>query len=268
MTKEKLKQSSLTSYFQPYNTKKERTPGSVRWAIHGSLLKGVYTPKTPLDEGDADKGRNVSERQVGIAAFDLDQTITHTKSGMPWPNSGSDWRWVNSHVQRVLRNIGRGNWVGYDRIKGENWRVVIVTNQGGFVYGSGKRSEWFVERVESVSRLLDIPLRVYAATKPKKGFDDIYRKPSTEIWAEIVRDLQAEDLDIDISRSFFVGDAAGRPTDHSDADIEFARGVGLLHILPEDFFVADNEALSDSTKVDSAESVNYESASAIGAQVS
>lgn len=239
MAKEK-KQSTLSNFFQPYTTKRYVVAGSVRWSIYKSLLKGVYATTAGSNGASGQQRRDEDPKEaVAVAAFDLDQTITHTKSGSPFPVSGSDWRWFNGHVKSVLEAIGQGRWSGYGGIESTNWRVVVITNQGGFVYGSGKRSEWFVERVQQIARQLDIPLRVYAATKPKKGMPDLYRKPSPEIWNEIVKDFEQEGLDVEKERSFFVGDAAGRPSDHSDADIAFARAVGVQHFLPEEFFVPE-----------------------------
>ena len=40
----------------------------------------------------------------------------------------------------------------------------------------------------------------------------------------------------DLAASFFVGDAAGRPADHSDCDSAFAKAVGLPFFLPEAAF--------------------------------
>ncbi|KAI3943774.1 hypothetical protein MKW98_004279 [Papaver atlanticum] len=41
-----------------------------------------------------------------------------------------------------------------------------------------------------------------------------------------------------VTRSFYVGDAAGRKNGHSDADIRFSEAIGLKFYLPEDFFAA------------------------------
>ncbi|KAL8195415.1 hypothetical protein R6Q57_025818 [Mikania cordata] len=38
--------------------------------------------------------------------------------------------------------------------------------------------------------------------------------------------------------SFYVGDAAGRIDDHSDADKKFAETIGLKFYLPEEYFDA------------------------------
>ena len=40
----------------------------------------------------------------------------------------------------------------------------------------------------------------------------------------------------DLDRCFYVGDAAGRPGDHSDSDRAFARAVGVKFLTPEAFF--------------------------------
>jgi bifunctional polynucleotide phosphatase/kinase len=39
-----------------------------------------------------------------------------------------------------------------------------------------------------------------------------------------------------MSRSFFVGDAAGRPGDHSDTDRKWAVNAGLPFFVPEQLF--------------------------------
>lgn len=63
-------------------------------------------------------------------------------------------------------------------------------------------------------RQLNLPISIYAATD-----HDIYRKPRTGMWKEMIEDL---DLDtgegVDLQKSFFVGDAAGRSKDHSCVD--------------------------------------------------
>jgi bifunctional polynucleotide phosphatase/kinase len=60
---------------------------------------------------------------------------------------------------------------------------------------------------------LNIPLSVYAATE-----HDEYRKPRAGMWREFLDDYDFDVTGIDSSQSIFVGDAAGRPGDHSAAD--------------------------------------------------
>ena len=73
----------------------------------------------------------------------------------------------------------------------------------------------FKERVAAVLNDLDleIPLSVYAATE-----NDEYRKPRMGMWSEFVEDYDLDVTGVDLARSFFVGDAAGRPGDHSQVD--------------------------------------------------
>ena len=49
--------------------------------------------------------------------------------------------------------------------------------------------------------------------------------------------IQEEELEgNEITSTFYVGDAANRPQDHSDADIAFARNCNVEFFLPEEFF--------------------------------
>ena len=68
---------------------------------------------------------------------------------------------------------------------------------------------------------------ILAATK-----EDIYRKPNIG-WLST---LQFTDK----SKSFYCGDAAGRPDDFSDSDIKFAQNAGLTFYLPEQIFPRTN----------------------------
>lgn len=103
-----------------------------------------------------------------------------------------------------------------------SYQVVVVSNQKKISLQNdlkGGRSESkslsnFKEKALAVMRQLDIPLSIYAATQ----YDE-YRKPRTGMWKEFLDDY---DLDVenrvDLQESFFVGDAAGRPGDHSCVD--------------------------------------------------
>jgi len=103
-----------------------------------------------------------------------------------------------------------------------SYQVVVISNQKRISLQSelkGGRSESkslsnFKERATAVMRQLDVPMSIYAATQ----YDE-YRKPRMGMWKEMLDDY---DLDVgegvDLQDSFFVGDAAGRPGDHSCAD--------------------------------------------------
>ncbi|PPD78067.1 hypothetical protein GOBAR_DD25009 [Gossypium barbadense] len=50
---------------------------------------------------------------------------------------------------------------------------------------------------------------------------DPFRKPKPGLWHIMEKHFNSG-IPIDMDQSFYVGDAAGRPNDHSDADIKFA----------------------------------------------
>ena len=60
---------------------------------------------------------------------------------------------------------------------------------------------------------LEIPISVYAATT-----DSEYRKPRLGMWREFIDDYDLDVSGVDLAKSFFVGDAAGRLGDHSAVD--------------------------------------------------
>lgn len=107
-------------------------------------------------------------------------------------------------------------------LKASRYQVVVLSNQKKISLQTeikGGRTEsksltTFKEKALAVMRQLDIPLSIYAATQA-----DEYRKPRTGMWKELMEDYDL-DLDdrLDLKGSFFVGDAAGRPADHSCSD--------------------------------------------------
>ena len=123
-------------------------------------------------------------------------------------------------------------------------RFVIFTNQAGV--GKHTSSEAVRGRICGLLRLLDLPCIVLAAVE-----ENCYRKPRTGMFQLLRR--YNNDLDIDLSQSFYVGDAAGRakaanrPKDHSDVDFMFALNCDLNFLTPEQFMsdVPPHEAHRD-----------------------
>ncbi|XP_064969538.1 polynucleotide 3'-phosphatase ZDP-like isoform X4 [Musa acuminata AAA Group] len=58
--------------------------------------------------------------------------------------------------------------------------------------------------------------------KNKDGTDDPFRKPQPGMW-KLMEEHFNSSIAVDMDQSFYVGDAAGRTNDHSDADIKFAK---------------------------------------------
>ena len=77
----------------------------------------------------------------------------------------------------------------------------------------------FKTKVAAVFNQLDIPVSIYAATGK-----DIFRKPRTGMWTELLNDYDIALGDLDLENSMFVGDAGGReawegkPKDFSCSD--------------------------------------------------
>jgi len=79
--------------------------------------------------------------------------------------------------------------------------------------------------------------------------DDVYRKPSPEMWKYFVTKINGG-LKIDTTLSFYCGDAAGRPKtatkpkDFSDGDLKFALNSKIPFFLPEDVLGPEPTALA------------------------
>lgn len=103
------------------------------------------------------------------------------------------------------------------RLKSLRYRVVIVSNQGGISLkpdpkiskSNQSKVSIFKAKVLAALNQLDLPVTLYAATAK-----DIYRKPCTGMWTEILDDYDIHPDDLDLENSIFVGDAAGR---HAEA---------------------------------------------------
>ena len=119
----------------------------------------------------------------------------------------------------------------------EGHLVIILSNQGNISLKDDPKKLQkdtasltnLKSQVASVLRQLDLPLSIYAATS-----QDRYRKPRVSMWEEMLEDydLQAEGA-VDVSKSFYVGDAAGREKtdkrrkDHATSDRDLATNIGI-----------------------------------------
>lgn len=170
-----------------------------------------------------------------IAAFDLDDTVI-SPIGAKFARSAQSWRWWHTSVPGRLRSL-------YE----DGYLVAIFTNQGNVSLKPDPKSlkkdttslANLKEQMASVLRQLDLPISIYGATG-----QDHYRKPRVGMWEELLKDydLQHEGA-VDTTRSFYVGDAAGRAKtdkrkkDFASTDRELAANVGIKFQTPEEFFL-------------------------------
>lgn len=141
-------------------------------------------------------------RSKKLAVFDFDGTLVRPKEGRRFPKDQNDWEWLRPSVPDKLRQYAK-----------EKYRLVIVTDQSKL---------WKVEMIKDVIKELKLPITVII------GMEKTMQKPNPLLFKGEFPSFEAE--------SFFVGDAAGRPGDWADRDIQFAKNAGLTFFTPEEMF--------------------------------
>ncbi|KAL5363801.1 polynucleotide kinase 3 phosphatase-domain-containing protein [Aspergillus floccosus] len=213
-----ITKQAVSSFFTPAS---QRKPEKITWRIvKNSLVVGRYAKETDHKAG--------SEKPK-VAAFDLDSTLVSTASGNTFPKSSSDWKWWHATVPTRLRELSAD---GYHVVVISNQKKVSIQKELKAGRSDSKSLTNFKERAAAVMKALDIPLSVYAATE-----DDGYRKPRTGMWEEFLDEHDFDVSGVDLTSSIFVGDAAGRPRDHSAVDRGFAANIGVPFKTPEEFFL-------------------------------
>lgn len=213
-TKTTVTTKSAANFFTPLSQKK---PDPLTWRIvNNTLIVGRYA-------GQKQEPSTAKKRK--IAAFDLDSTLITSASGATFARSPKDWKWWHASVPSRVRELNS-----------EGYQVVVVSNQKQISLRKGaaesKSYNNFKEKVTAVMNDLDVPLSVYAATE-----SDEYRKPRLGMWREFLDDYDLDVSGVDLKSSYFVGDAAGRPGDHSQVDRGFAVNIGVDFKTPEEFFL-------------------------------
>ncbi|KAJ5670298.1 Polynucleotide kinase 3 phosphatase [Penicillium maclennaniae] len=214
-----ITKTAAANFFTPASQKK---PEPIKWRILGtSLIIGKFTPEN--------NAPNLPDKDRKIAAFDLDSTLIKTKSGNTFPRSATDWQWWNNVVPGKLREL---NSAGFQVVVFSNQKKIAIQKDIKAGSGESKSLTTFKEKITAMMNDLQVPISVYAATT-----DAEYRKPRLGMWREFQDDYDLDVTGIDMKGSFFVGDAGGRPGDHSAADLGFACNAGLKYHTPEEFFL-------------------------------
>ncbi|KAI1790709.1 PNK3P-domain-containing protein [Ganoderma leucocontextum] len=157
-----------------------------------------------------------------VAAFDLDGCLiqgTFPKKGTP-----PKFEWWRKVVPKKLKEAHE-----------QGYSVVITTNQA--LRTTALISDWKKKIPVIAAALPDVPFHIFAATEK-----DGYRKPIPGMWYELERIFAEQNVQIDVPNSFFVGDAAGRPNDHSSTDRKLALNIGISFHTPEAYFLGLQEA--------------------------
>ncbi|GJE97041.1 PNK3P-domain-containing protein [Phanerochaete sordida] len=203
------KEPKLASIFTKGKTTESPKAPTFQW------LEPLGRAKTCLH------GANLSPKAVyKVAAFDLDGCLIESSIGKKKvKDAPPTFQWWRAIIPKKLKEI-------HD----EGYAIVVVTNQA--LRGATAIQEWKKKVPLIGAALPEVPFHLFAATAR-----DGYRKPMPGMWYELERIFAAEDVVIDKSASFFVGDAAGRQGDFAGTDRKWAQNVDIPFFTPEEYFL-------------------------------
>ncbi|KAJ0618060.1 putative phosphoric monoester hydrolase [Helianthus annuus] len=162
-----------------------------------------------------------------IAAFDFDGCLAKTSVQRVGANA---WSLMYASIPKKLQSL-------YN----DGYKLVIFTNESNIERWKNKRQvavDSKIGRLDAFIKLVNVPIQVFIACGVSKGQEvDPFRKPQPGMWRVMEQHFNSG-IPIDMDQSFYVGDAAGRKDDHSDADKKFAEKIGLKFYLPEEYFDA------------------------------
>ncbi|KAI8054119.1 polynucleotide kinase 3 phosphatase-domain-containing protein [Syncephalis plumigaleata] len=223
----KRKSDKVTSSSEAESAKKKihpffTTPKTklITWQDDQTLLYGHALQPTPRE---------------CIAAFDLDGTIFDVRGTHVHAKHADDWQWTFPCVPERVRQLHED---GYQIVFFSNQYGLRNTRKNG---ATNPKKQVFMEKLERVIAQLNVPVQIYAALEK-----DIHRKPRIGMWHRMIAHRNNTAV-VDLTKSFYVGDAAGRPLgwssgkhkDHSDCDRKFADNAGLPFYTPEEYFLKE-----------------------------
>ncbi|XP_019449580.1 PREDICTED: polynucleotide 3'-phosphatase ZDP-like isoform X3 [Lupinus angustifolius] len=229
-----------TEASDPKKRKLYTSEGTVDINFLFSDVKSKYKDATLLPNWKAfqtviflerDDGLNDSSR---IAAFDFDGCLAKTDVR----RVGADaWSLMYPSIPDKLQSL-------YN----DGFKLVIFTNESNIERWKNKRQAAVDSKIGRLNNFIErvkVPIQVFIACgvgnsgKGKAAIkeDDPFRKPKPGMWQLMEKHFNSS-ISIDMDQSFYVGDAAGREKDHSDADIKFAEAIGLKFYVPGKYFDA------------------------------
>lgn len=153
-----------------------------------------------------------------MALFDYDWTLVRPKSNGVFSKNLQDWMWLTKKVPEVLQKL-------YE----DGYCIIVISNQT-------RNTEMKTNQIISVLASLPIPSMIMVA------YEDGDKKPNTTMF-DIIKSMTTKN--VDMKKSFYVGDALGRPDDWSDSDKKFAENIGLTNIYSPDHMFASSNSPSN-----------------------
>jgi bifunctional polynucleotide phosphatase/kinase len=154
---------------------------------------------------NANLSKKKNKNSCNIAAFDLHNTIIKYKND----NTSSLVYGVKEKLNELYNN---------------DYKIVIFTNQSSSKFNKDN----FTKKIEELSEELEVPLQVFGCTC--SGYS---KKPSIGMW-ELMK-MNNDNIHINLLKSFYVGDAAGRSSDISDIDYKFALNIKIKFYIPDEY---------------------------------
>lgn len=175
------------------------------------------------------RGRRAGGSLAGtrIAGFDFDNCLCRTSMNQ----STSSWSLKYSNVYSKLHDLHQ-----------RGYKIVIFTNESLERF---KNADPIRKTVTKKCARLEAfcdgfpdptPIHVLVAVRGTSKQSHPCRKPNRGMWDYLIREHVGNVIDVDTAASFYVGDAAGRATDFSDSDKQFAENVGVTFYTDNDFF--------------------------------
>ncbi|OQS02087.1 bifunctional polynucleotide phosphatase/kinase [Thraustotheca clavata] len=194
------------------------------WATAGSIIW--------CSNFDSEASSNIAK----IASFDMDSTLIATKSGKTFAVDDKDWKLWHENVPAKLKELLE-----------DDYEIIVFSNQSGL--SKGKVSEKGLKcKIEAIMAALKIPIRFFLLPE-----NDVNRKPRTGAWEFMVSHFK---MNVDMTSSFYCGDAAGRPKapgkpkkDFSAGDYKFALNLGIIFKTPEQFFLGSKQSIHCDPKI-------------------
>ncbi|KAF6149113.1 hypothetical protein GIB67_013820 [Kingdonia uniflora] len=200
---------------------------SIESSSHGKEVElEIAFCRTDVKNKYKDEGLNDSSK---IAAFDFDGCLVNTSVKKVGPDA---WSLLYPSIPEKLKEL-------YN----DGYKLVIFTNESNIERWKNKRQvaiDSKIGRLNNFIKHVNVPIQVFIACglgKTGAKVDDSFRKPKPGMW-RIMQQQFNSGIPVDMDQSFYVGDAAGRKRDHSDADIKFAEAIGLKFYVPEEYFDA------------------------------